>query len=308
MFDYPYETKTGTIYSSSLKDIRNELQKAMANRELIPLRTLGDKPVNGVDEVPPYLKHIHPFAHPIEIDFFGDKRLVIDTRPFVRNYNEGDPKIISNRIEYQLQCIRVALTKSWASGAYSEFAAFAEFPAMVFTRMIAEGLVRRLGLSPQDQMVLSVITALYFFEQFSFKERMDEDRIASLAGRIFRVTAVPAETTLQIINGLPQFRSIDDYIAVVTSTIENPRIQRLNIGMFFALFTGYWWGAGAREMMGMSFEHPPTFFTLVYSAMTERSFNSSLLSKTAQTVDRKNSSKDFVKGLTLFITGEMNGY
>lgn len=285
-----------------------QLQRAHAGRELLPLTTPSGKTVVGVDQVPPYMKGIAPFYHPIAVPVSGGTRLVVDARPFHRNTKEHEPLVVNNTVEYQQVVIRAALSRAWAEGGAYDLSTYADFPGQVFVRLISSGLVSRLGLNPMDQMTVSVVAAYYFLCQFRYDQTLSEDDRLAMATRIRRLTMVQEAQIQSIIEELPQMRSIADLIEGLQKTVQNVRIQRLNIALFFSMFIGIWWGTAAREVVGIAMEHPPTFFTLIYTAVTDRTFHSAQLSKTVQMVDRKNAGKDFARVLAEYIQSLNNDH
>lgn len=290
MFKLPYHTTAGS--SVILKETIKHLQQAIVNKELIVPNTLKKTPVTGLREVPPYLKAIPAFSHPLVFEHFNEMQYVIDARTYTSAQRDNTVRVTSPA-EYQLLLYRAMLVRGWFQGDADELLSFADLPARVFIRLVSEAIVRRMHLSPLDQMSITVITAYFFFCQFTAKEQYEEQEVIRIATRISRLTAVPVEKILSILDGLPVIQNLYEFCAALKSKNESSRLESLNPGLLVAITTGSWYGASGREMVAVALEYPPYLFALVHAALNERGYQKTGLGMIVETVDKGGMGKDF---------------
>lgn len=305
MFTLPYETTPNGSYQT--EEIRKALLHALISGELRPVVS-GSKHsesngeiLKGVQEVPPYLKSIPAFSQPMWVENDNNKMLVIDSRAFVREGRDGSIKI-TNPTEYRFLTLRAILTRAWIEGSKAEQSQFGDYPATVFSRILTEGLVRRLGLSPMDQMNLSVISAYYYFSLFLSvdAELTDIDRV-KLATRVSRATRVAVDKVMALTDQLPILGDINAYSAALKEAVGSTRLSKLNAGLIYAIVGGCWFGAHARESVAISLEYPPIFLAMLYMALTDRSYHSAFFTKTALSTDKEAARQNFTKSMGAYL-------
>jgi hypothetical protein len=67
--------------------------------------------------------------------------------------------------------------------------------------------------------------------------------------------------------------SISAMCTIAQEVVDSVRLNDMNIGLFFQILSGAWYGdAAARETLLAALEHPPTWIALLVAAATDRSF------------------------------------
>lgn len=305
MFKFPYETTPCASYQIS--SVRKALMHALVSGELSPvtsLATSGTKAgetLKGVLEVPPSLKSIPAFSQPVWLDGMNREALVLDTRAFVSEKRDGTLKV-TNPTEYRFASLKAVFIRSWIVGGAEEQSGFGDFPATVFSRILSEGLVRRLGLSPLDQMNVSVISAYYYFCLFLPNDtQLTENLKVKLASRVARATRVNLEKTLAILDVLPFLKDINDYLSALKEYLNTPRLDKVNVGFLYAAIGGVWFGAHARESVAMALEYPPVFLAMLYLSLTDRSYHRAYFTKTVLSTAKEAVRKDFTRQLSAYL-------
>lgn len=304
MFKLPYETTPGSNYS--IKDIQTALTHALINSEINLAETLSGKAIDKLYAVPPYLKTFPSFSHPICFERNNEILFAIDIRPFTRALREGGTKIIAST-EYQFLIIRALLTMSWAKGSFTDFSTMGDIAPRVYIRFLSEAIIRRLGLAPTEQMTISIITGLFFFSLFEEKEGLFNQATSLKIGtRIARVTAIPLTKVLEVIDNVPRLNNISDYILALKENLNSNRLEFFNEGLLYSMVSGGWFGSNSREIVAVSLEHIPTFYAMLYMAITDRSYHSSYFSKMVESVSKSTHSKDFTNNLIGHLEAEFH--
>jgi hypothetical protein len=302
MFKFPYETTPCAAYN--LADIRKALQHAMIEGQLSPAHTLKGNAVDGVLAVPPYVKSVPTFAHPVSFDYHGKESLVIDTRAFVSQKMSGETRV-TDPTSYQFLVLRGALTALWSSGSVSDLAQLGDFPVKVFSRLLAEGIVRRLGLTPGDQMRLMALAGYWHLCQYIDGAQIHQDTGIKLAGKVARATAISVEKVLEVMdllaagdNTYPVIGSIEAFIVAAKDVVQSSRMEMLNLGLIYGSVGGVWFGANAREIVAVALEYPPVFLAMMYMALNDRTFHAAMFTKLVEQSKRGDVGDDFVKRVT----------
>lgn len=304
MFKFPYETTPCSSYN--LADIRKALQHAMVEGTLAPATTLKGNPVEGLLAVPPMVKSVAGFNHPLSFDHFGKTELAIDTRPFVSQKTTGEMRI-ANPTEYQFLVVRGALTAAWAAGDNAELAQLGDLPTRVFSRLLSEGIVRRLNLNPGDQMKLAALAGYWHLCSYIPEDNLEHDMLIKMASKVARATQISVERVLEVLEGLgdgtnfPVIRDVKMFCDSAFRAVESTRLEHLNTGLLYAIVGGCWFGAAAREIVAVALEYPPTFLAMLYMALTDRSYHSAFFTKLVQNCDRNGMGDDFKKRLIHFL-------
>lgn len=300
MFRTPYETTACSSYP--LREIVSSLQHALANGELGTAKTLKNAPVEDLREVPPHNKSTTPFSHPVVFeDVSGNTRFAIDTRPFVSQMRADDSIRINAPGEYQFMVLRGMLTMGWARGEMADFASFGDIAPRVFIRLVAESLVRRLSLTPESQMQLSIIVGFYYFSLFEDKPKFDERDTIKVATRISRVTAIKVDQILSVIEPLDVIKNLDGLCQTIKSVLTTPRAELLTPLLIVSSTSGQWFGAASREIMAAALEYPPYLFAMIYLSVNDRGYRNAPLTKLVESVNRNNLGKDFSLNLTAYL-------
>lgn len=301
MFKNPYDTTP--CDSHDVSKIRLALQHAVIEGQLQPARTVKGETVTGVMEVPPYVKTVPPFAHPLPIVYSGKVLTVIDPRAFVTQKMSGETRI-ANPTEYQFLVLRGILAHLWIMGEEEGMTELGDLPIRVYSRLVSEALVRRLNLTPGDQLRLTVLAAYYHLCQYTAETSFDEHHIVRLAGRIGRATAISVDRVLEVLDALkdehdayPVLGPLDSFIRAIEVVVPSPRVSILNVALVYAAIGGVWFGAYAREIVAVSLEYPPTFLAMLYMAINDRTYHGAMFSKLVDQVQRNGAGEDFGKRL-----------
>lgn len=294
MFTAPYDTTA--ISSYNLTTVIRELKIAQINGELRAVKNSRGERIDGVFEVPPYVKSVPTFGHPIELVLDDQTIWVIDTRAFVKATDQPDT-IITNTADYRFLSLRASLSRAWADGGTTAFLSTGDLGPNLFVSMISEGLSRRLGLSPLEQMPLAVLTALYYYMQFEKQPPTDEAFTTMIAARIARITRVPSARVFEILEQTQYPMTLDEYAVQVRTVIPNPRLHALNSAVLYTAVGGAWFGANAREVMAVAMEYPPYLMSMLYTCLTSSAYSRSIFGTTVKRFDRHEAGKDLVRAL-----------
>lgn len=301
MFPTPYSTTVCKDYV--LDRIVTEIQKTSV-LEGASLRLLEDNPMGGktpnetlIYMLGPDVTHVPTFAHPVFIKESDEREyVVIDVRNFTRLSREGQ-LVTSAHLDMALAKVRAILSAYWYKNDPIDFLSLGNIQITIFARWMTDILTRRLALTPETQMRVTVISAYYYLCMFSKDVEIDEKTRIKWAGKISESTRVSSDVVLEIIERLQMLLNVHDFVAALTSTSDSARFESFNVGLLFTVAGGSWFGANAAEIVACALEHPPTFIALLERAMKERGYRRTTLGRTVEMSTKRGEDKAFLYNL-----------
>lgn len=291
MFNHTYQTTVCNAYLT--REIVSELERAKVNNELNAISYSEDVYFPNLFEVTPYSKAVPAFHHPIEIiDSQDQKLIVVDQRPNMGMDRNGIVRV-TNKTQYDFLALRGLFEMMWNNGFREEFSVTGSLPIKTYCRMLSENIRRRLGLDATEQQSLMALSAYFYFCQFRTDSLLTSDDRLSLATRIRNNILVPVDVTLSILDQIDPLKDLNDYCAAIRTVIPNPRVAKINPAFIITVNMGQWYGGNAKEVIAVALEYPPAFLAIVYTALTDRSMYSAMLSKLVDSLSKNNSGQEF---------------
>ena len=314
MFKQPYDTTMGA--RAPITKIKNELISQFLLGELhsVPMkgstkdrhsRSDHDEDALAIYEIPVDDKHVVALYAPVVIDTTDGPVTVIDTRPYMRRSREG-VDVIADGLNYRALVREAVLTDVWYRENGQGFSSLGPIPLRVFSRWIADGVARRLALTPADQLRVSCVAAYYYL--CLMREESDpEDAERDLLGRvnvISRALNLPANYVHDTLVNLSHLNSLEDFVSALKATPElSLRMESMSPAIIYTLLGGSWFGARKRFNVEAALEFPPSFLTMLYTAYTDRSYHSCYLAKLAVQADRRQESLEFILAMNNLTRG-----
>lgn len=247
------------------------------------------------------------FNHPILVDLVdkGEKVLCSDIRPYAsfnpNNFNDDDALRIKNKIGLNLEKLRLSLNLLWLEKRPSMLREISTVPMAIFSNWISESITRRFGLSPKDQMIISVVSCFYYYSLFSNNSDFDEEEKTRLISSTMKATRAPIIMVEEIFNLSRPMGSIKEFSATIKELVDNIRLENFDEGILINLVISSWFGVEAKQLISVAMEHPPTWISIVYSAFTEKSYKNTVISKIAQRYIGTKGENDFVRSLVSLV-------
>jgi hypothetical protein len=304
IFKTPYDTTVGRslVLTTTLGTIKEYMiTKDHTRGTTIPYESRQVSPeLIGITEDAAY---VPSFVHPLLVESkITGNCLAIDLRPFTTVQKPPLPfkVIVRNKADYNLALIRQATTKLWLTQGPSVFNCLSTFPCSVFASWISERVSFRFALTALEQFQLAVIAAYYYQTLFLENEPTQEERnlISDITRRSLNG---PSEIVWETIKKIPHITNISDFSIAVKEIIENPRLENFNAGILISILKGSWFGTHAMDLIAVALEHPPTWVCLVYTAMAERTFKNSVISKSAEKYGRRGADKVFIQNFVRLV-------
>lgn len=285
-----YDTTFGRRYSTDAT--KAAIVKATVSNYL----TKNHDGVTVIDDTTDMPVDIPAFTHPLYVDKSPAESLYVDARALVsRNRVTAETKV-NSVADYNLLKARAGLELIWRDEPML-FRNMA-FPASVFSQWIAENIQRSKGLEPENQYKVTIFAAWFYYSLFTNDEKPEEQDFNRIAALIAKATKIGVDHIIPVIDGQDYVKDINDFCARLEDVTGSPQLRGFSSILLYPLLNSTWYSAASTEVVPVAVEHIPTFLAICMSAVTERAYTRSLLSKMAERVPAKNTSHEFVLQMT----------
>jgi hypothetical protein len=279
VFKSPYDTTAASGYK--IDSIIEALQEAKIRGWLTGVSQQYGSPLLLVGGTGALDESVPTFYHPIAFTVDKEQFVAVDVRSTGSHSGQmGSFQPRSNaRSEYESILMRGLLTEVWVNQGTEGLRNFSILPMGLFASWMAELIAKRLGLEVRDQFQVSILAAIFYQNLFWDKESVDTSDKTFLVSTISRGMNIKAAEVYDLVEMYPIIKSVGDFCTICQKANESPRLKQLNVGLLIQIVGGYWYGNNARETIAVALEHPPTWISLIYQAITDRGMRNSGLSK-----------------------------
>ena len=89
--------------------------------------------------------------------------------------------------------------------------------------------------------------------------------------------------------------NINDFVAAIKVALENPRLNNFNTVVLLTLVRNTWYGNNAKDYISISLEHMPTWLAIVYTALNEKTYKSSMVYKIREKIKKASNLDTYIK-------------
>ncbi len=291
MFKSPYETTPCRRHV--MAPIVKQVVEANIHRQLNQLKE------GTIFLVTDTNKNIPLFSHPLPAVSVGNANVTniyLDARAYTRVDQRTQELTISGKDEFMLQYRRAQLMDVVYKQGYAGLSSVNAFPMLVFMRLITTLVSRSLALNDAAaELRLQVIAGAFWISLFRENKNMDDINRDTLIIR--KVTSIPGTDILPILEQLTPMGNIEDFINNVVLHGGNAKFNNFSLPLLYTLIGGSWYGFQVREAMPVALEHPPTFISMVYAAIEQRSFHKTLLSQVVDAAGKSSMAGGFINAV-----------
>lgn len=239
-------------------------------------------------------KSIIPLNHPLFSP--SNNWGALDLRNFVKVAHDGTTYEIRNESEYRLTVTRFILTSLWYVGNQTSLYSL-ELAHFAFSSWLSDNLASKFGLDLGDKLKLRVLANIYYSRMFS--EYADSDELDRLLIRSKNDGIIPTlfKEVYEQVSSPDSLSSIDDFCAKCYAVTGNVRLKDLDYLVLVNIIQVSWMGANGKELITLSLEHPPTWISLVYAAITQRTFKRNYVTTVVERLSKRGNGDAFVKAL-----------
>lgn len=300
IFKTAYETTQGSFIP--VEKTQLAIQEAMIRdyiyvknkNELLPIERLHGFFITGrsVSE-----NNIPVFNYPMLITNFRDKDFIAcDVRTCYTTNREGE-FYLKNNVEYNFNLTNMLTNISWLSNFQSEMMYNLNFAGVIFATWLSSVMTRGYALNPMERLKLTIFNYYYYCSLFFTEPLLTEENKQKVALHTIKAFKAPAVLVFDVFDSVTELTNIDDYCNFVKDKLlsDNIRLQNFSKAMLLTYISSSWFGYNAKEMLAVSLEHPPTWISIVYAAINERSYKQSMIAKIVSENNRNKVGDEFTK-------------
>ena len=296
-----YDTTVGKIYDLRKLDLALKealITGVLADRQLGVAANDQRKAVflTGNDSSE---HNVPPFVHPYLIQNFKNQDyLVTDLRSFRNSANptESDRDFeagVRNTTEYALVKSRATLGLMWLGPDMMKIRARFSFAGSVFAAWLSQAISKAYALDFSDQLRIMAVSIYYYNTLFQVENKLTDKALEVAVVHTIKATKIPAADVYALFESLGEMNGIEDYCTAVRNSIESVRLSDFNLVMLLTLVRNSWYGTNAKDLISAALEHPPTWISMVYTTLTERTYKSSSLYKLIEMQGKRGNADEF---------------
>lgn len=238
-------------------------------------------------------KDIPNFHHPIVN--LEHKWIALDLRQYVKLNDSKDNYEIKNESEYNLAIQRFILTGMWYTGKQSAIYQL-KLGHFAFASWLSDNLTRKFGLDLSNNLQLRILALIYYSKLFT--NEFTTDDFSKLIIRAKDDVLIP-KLLEEIYEKIDTLENIDDFCKACYTVTGNIRLKDLDYSVLVNILNNNWLGSNGKELTLLSLEHPPTWLSLVYASLTQRSFKKSFIATVVDKLDKRGKGEDFLENLVI---------
>lgn len=293
-----YDTTIGSLYNT--RNIQDALRKAIILDEG-KLPTFGVRPEGNIKPFfvtgLPSHREVPIFYHPIDVDYRGQRYVCMDVRFFMPKDGHDGRTVegVSNRTEFNFAVQRTVLSMVWANGEYSRIKNTLFFANQVYSTWLSEVIGRSFNLDFADQSKVAIVCSLFYQGLFEETFVLDEETKNRCAAHTIKAVNAPADMVFETFDKIEKLNRLPDLVEAIKAATENVRLKDFNLKYLTSAIQNSWFGQNNKEVVSVALEHPPTWCVIVFSALNERTYQNSMIGRTAKNVSRRGAGADYIK-------------
>lgn len=252
--------------------IISSLSMAIATNQLKPFAESNGCVLGVIDE-----GLVLPFTLPVRVkNAMGKNYYCIDLRKSNRDYKllpDGSGIAVNLLTETNFNFHHALAQKVWIEqmGLFNPVYFQA---AKLYALWLSVKLSKRLSLPINTQNELTIYFAYFFITRTYRSERLSGNEMMMVAGKICNLFGFNIHEVNEILgvfdSRIPE--GLDELCTTIAKTNHNPKLQKFSRVLVQSMVVGNWLGANGRELTALATEYPPTFMTMIYRTLNERSF------------------------------------
>lgn len=254
--------------------------------------------------------NIKYFNHPMLMTTLAvDNKFVLDVRNYGRFHKPTGEFIITQKPGYTFDVNRLILNQMWIKERPEMLRDISNLPAMVYSSLFSDCIGKRFALNPKEQMDIAIIVSYFYYGLFTNDEFLTDaelDRAIEYVSRVSRFKHQEVKETIETMLGSNEkhfiIKDLESLCQVIKDVTGSPALKDLNIGVLLTLLTSTWYGNNSKEVLAAGLEHIPTWITIIYTSIEDKSFSRTGIAKISERFKRN--SDDFIKVFNTIVEGK----
>lgn len=228
-------------------------------------------------------KDIPQFSHPMLISNAKTKLLAIDGRTCTKiNYDVPDNEKLTfnNKPLYEMLITRALLNKMWIDYGTGYLLSVNDSAILSYVRWISDAICKRYALNYRDEAIIQAIASIFYLSLFKNIVKWDEDVKLDILAKLSNVFRGQMKFIEEILLSIDKpMVNVIDLVNEIKVKTDTTRLKDFNHGVLYTVISKSWFGFDQNELLGIALEHPPTWLSILYKALSERLYRNTGLTK-----------------------------
>lgn len=239
---------------------------------------------------------IPAFNFPMIVKLKDSDVVFFDARSIV-GYDRSGGTNVRDEAELQARIVQAQLALDWHHGYQARLRDLSPLGLQVYAHWLGETIAKRFALDPRQQLQVSVLAAIFYLNCFWDETDASTQEIGYLQSAITRICGYRHSDVADIVETHPIIRDMGEFCDAVKSFTQSVRLEDFNTSTLAGVVKGSWYGNLSGEIMGISLEYPPVWLTLLFQAVTNRSFKKTGLTQILERNTYKKHIEGFVRSM-----------
>lgn len=252
----PYETTITKPY------------KVAAIRAGVLLAALADRPYGSIYRITENHQEVPSFTQPFifETPSSRGELVAIDCRQY-----KGSSPFVTEQLD--LLEMRAALSlhavKEKSAGAF-----FHPVAQVAYANIVAGVVSQKFGIDPKLKLYVTIVAAAHYYNiTHGGDAGYSDTELPMIMQSIVRNLRLPMDTVSVVMDRVEYGDTMEAFCENVKRADGTENTKALSPGMLINGTSGMWFGINAAEMMGVCFEHAPTFCAMLFAALGDGSYS-----------------------------------
>lgn len=281
------------LIESIVKD--NLIASSLDLRNLGSIRPIFVTALHDSENNIPLFSHPYYFkTHEGKEILATDMRLYLKKKVFDGTL-AGLSKSIISQVEYSFMRHRAILNLEWLQGDVDALKLNLYFSTAMFGKWIADVIAKAYAIDARDQIVVAIASTYYYQALFTDNDSYDEDTLHKWQIHTCKALNTDSRFVKEVFSKMPKIVGIQSLIDCIQLSTDNVRLKDLSLVSLLTLLKNSWYGINSKEIIAIAIEHPPTWMAIIYAALSEKTFKSSLIYKIAERVGKRGIADNYIK-------------
>ncbi len=236
-------------------------------------------------------KEIPSFNHPLINE--ANNWIALDLRNYVTHNASKDDYMVRSESEYNLAIQRFILSGMWYVNRQQPIYSL-KLGHFAFANWLSENLTRKFGLDMANQLQLKVLGLIYYSGMFT--DHFGQDDFEKLTIRSKEDVLVPS-LIQEVYERSGPVGTIEEFCQACYKVTDNIRLKDLDYTVLMNVLGTNWIGSNGKELALLSLSHPPTWLSLVYASLAQRSFKKNFIATVVDRLDKRGKGDEFLNAM-----------
>jgi len=257
-------------------------------------------------------KELPIWEHPLVFESLNNDTIVaIDLRKYVKP-SVGKPDSLEDIVKdiggLKFSMLRTLLTAEFIEGNFGVLRSMNKHFVPAIAIWLSDIINAMITLNPVEKMNVELAVSFYYNQLMIADDDREEMKDAIVARmQTYKLSLPVTRTNIKnIVDKLSvEDCDLDDLLSLIGRMLPEDKANVIDANALINLTANSWYGPGGSEVVIMGLEDIPTWVTLLYSALSNKTFKRSRLATMLEKIGTKVKGREFIKLMDIYIKENM---